>query len=379
MPIFDQGYQHWSGQLSGHAWRWLAIARHGYHTGMKSSILRLMLLFSWLPAIGLALALVLWGLLEQRSPLVMPLMSFLTSFFTPEMLADPKSYRVEAWTLSYSYFLNTEMRFSMVLILIVGPGLISQDIRFNALPLYFSRPLRRADYFFGKLGVIGSFLVMVLVVPAIAAYILGIVFSMDISIVVDTFPLLVASIGYGVVMAFSAGLLMLAISSLSRNSRYVGLFWIGIWFISSITAFVLTEVKKDDRRMEYHQKIYESMQAERQGNPRMTAQDQQRFYEQQRRFFREMQNQEFEDAKTDWRPLVSYTANLSRVGDALLGTDACWQRLSQTKPADERNQYLLKNMAPYHPWQWSAAVLIVLMGMSLWILNLRVKSLDRLR
>jgi hypothetical protein len=29
MPIFDQGYQHWSGALSGHAWRWLVITRHG--------------------------------------------------------------------------------------------------------------------------------------------------------------------------------------------------------------------------------------------------------------------------------------------------------------------------------------------------------------
>ena len=29
MPIFDQGYQHWSGTLSGHSWRWLTITRHG--------------------------------------------------------------------------------------------------------------------------------------------------------------------------------------------------------------------------------------------------------------------------------------------------------------------------------------------------------------
>ena len=29
MPIFDQGYQHWSGALSGQAWRWLTITRQG--------------------------------------------------------------------------------------------------------------------------------------------------------------------------------------------------------------------------------------------------------------------------------------------------------------------------------------------------------------
>ena len=43
-----------------------------------------------------------------------------------------------------------------LLVLLVGPSLISQDLRFNAIPLYFSRPLRRFDYFVGKLGVIGA-------------------------------------------------------------------------------------------------------------------------------------------------------------------------------------------------------------------------------
>ncbi len=51
----------------------------------------------------------------------------------------------------------------------VGPNLISQDLRFNAIPLYFSRPVRRFDYFLGKLGVIATFLAAVSIVPAVAA------------------------------------------------------------------------------------------------------------------------------------------------------------------------------------------------------------------
>src|SRR5262249_15780813 len=51
MPIFDQGYQHWSGTLSGHAWRWLAITRQGVRAGMKNRILRIVLLVAWLPAL----------------------------------------------------------------------------------------------------------------------------------------------------------------------------------------------------------------------------------------------------------------------------------------------------------------------------------------
>ncbi len=46
MPIFDQGYQHWTGELTGHAWRWLAITRHGVRVGMKNRLLATRLAWS---------------------------------------------------------------------------------------------------------------------------------------------------------------------------------------------------------------------------------------------------------------------------------------------------------------------------------------------
>ena len=206
----------------------------------------------------------------------------------------------------------------MILILLVGPNLISQDLRFNALPLYFSRPLRRIDYFLGKLGVIGAFLGMVIIVPSLIAYVLGLLFSLDITIVRDTFGILLASIAYGLVIALSAGMLMLALSSLSRNSRYVALFWVGIWFVSSIVATILEGVGHEQRFHAYHRHArwpnsesqpptHQPEQARRQqahgeGNMRKAMQD--------------FQADQLEAAKTDWRPLVSYTANLSRVGQA---------------------------------------------------------------
>ena len=74
----------------------------------------------------------------------------------------------------------------MVLVLLVGPNLISQDLRYNALPLYFSRPLRRMDYLAGKLGVIVALLVAIIIVPSLVAYMFGLLFSLDITIIRDT-------------------------------------------------------------------------------------------------------------------------------------------------------------------------------------------------
>ena len=71
MPIFDQGYQHWQGQLTGHGWRWLAITRHGIRACMKNVFLRLLLLGALGPAFMLAGGISLWGLVEQQVPWAM--------------------------------------------------------------------------------------------------------------------------------------------------------------------------------------------------------------------------------------------------------------------------------------------------------------------
>jgi ABC-2 type transport system permease protein len=358
MPIFDQGYQHWSGSLSGHAWRWLAIARHGMRVsvraGKASRSLRIFLLVSALPALGLAAVLCLWGLLERNSEWA-EFLGPLLQFLGPEVVADPRHYRVEVWTLCYHYFLATELTLSMILVLLVGPNLISQDLRYNAMPLYFSRPLRRIDYFAGKLGVIVGFLSMVIIVPSLIAYVLGLLFSLDITIVGDTIHLLFASVTYGLIIAVSAGLLMLALSSLSRNSRYISLLWIALWVGSGMVSHVLEQTNLQQQQVRQAWRASQGMPGED-------------FFEAQ-----------LEASRSNWRPLVSYTANLARIGQELLGTDDVWRRLSELQSGPQKGLFLVQLMGPQYPWYWSAAVLIGLLIISLCILNFKIKSLDRLK
>ena len=94
------------------------------------------------------------------------MLSFLSRMLPAEVIARPQDYRTAVWTIAYSFFFKAELAAAMFLVLVVGPNLVSRDLRFNALPLYFSRPLRRIDYFVGKLGVIGFFLVAIAIVPA---------------------------------------------------------------------------------------------------------------------------------------------------------------------------------------------------------------------
>jgi hypothetical protein len=88
---------------------------------------------------------------------------------------------------------------------------------------------------------------------------------------------------------------------------------------------------------------------------------------------------EIEAAKSDWRPLVSYTANLRRIGESLLETNASWERLSQLTPAGQRGPIMMQMVNSQFPWYWSAGVLVALFGLSAWILHYSIKSLDRLK
>ncbi len=115
---------------------------------------------------------------------------------------------------------------------------------------------------------IAVFLSAVTIVPVLLAFALGYAFSLDPTVVRDTARVLAASLAFGAIVVVSAGLLMLAFSSLSRNSRYVGAMWLGFWVISSMASGVLERT-----------------------------------------------------VRAEWCPLVSYTRNLNRIRDALLDAE----------------------------------------------------------
>ncbi len=407
MPIFDQGYQHWKGDLSGHAWRWLAIARNGVRAQLRNRLVRLLLIVVWLPAVALIAALSVWGLLEQQVGTVLNLFK---NMLPPEMVAKPSEYRLAAWTVVYSFFLKAQVFSGMFLVLIVGPNLVSRDLRFNAFPLYFSRPLRRFDYFVGKLGVVGFFLSAVMILPAVAGYLFGVLFSLDLGVVKDTIHLLGASILFGLIVVLSAGTLMLALSSLSRRSMYVGLSWLGFWVISTAVGGALMIIHRETIMDAHRRSDFEQWRRENpapSGNHSSNREAWQRWNDSQRMMFRLAQAKGLADwakeAPHDWRPICSYTANLDRMADLLLNTDAAWvtfgklaerprkmaspfltnprdlARMAQAAQQPPNERMLADQFVHQFPWYWSAGILAGLWVLSIWILSFRVRTLDQLR
>jgi ABC-2 type transport system permease protein len=410
MPIFDQGYQHWDGVHSGHFWRWWTITRHGVRTQLRNRFVRLFLIVAYAPALALITVLAVWGLLEQQAQSVL---SFLNRLLPPEIVAQPQDYRVAVWTIAYSFFFKAELFVTMVMILLVGPNLISRDLRFNALPLYFSRPLRRFDYLLGKLGVIGSFLAAVVIVPALFAYVLGVGLSFQLQVIQQTYHLLGASLVYGLIIVVSAGTLMLALSSLSRRSLYVGLTWLGFWIVTTTVAGLLTVIQRETIFSQFRNEAMIAWNKEH-PPPKGRFQDHRAEWEKYSRaqfqiFSQAQARGEAAWAKVagrDWRPIISYTSNLDRMADLLFDTDAAWVTIGREverprrfagpmaamgmnprdsariaalfeQPVNERR--LANRLVAQYPWYWSAGVLVGLLVLSLWVLAFRIRSLDRLK
>lgn len=386
MPIFDQGYQHWNGTLTGHALRWWAVTRQGLRAQLRNRKTKYLVISAWVPALVLAAFLALWGLFEQKSGLLQPFL-FLFQALPEEIRQGPTAFRTTIWTIAFHWFLWIEVGICMLLVLLVGPDLISQDLRFNAMPLYLSRPMRRFDYFAGKLGVIVTFLSTVTVVPVLLAYIIGVAFSLDFGVVPDTWRILVGGVTYGLIVAFVCGVIMLALSSLSRNSRLVATMWALLWIVTGMVAQVLGESLNRD------------------------------------------------GAQHPW-DVVSFTNNLHRVREEMLDTASAHDQLvnmiakaEQTArmmesaammagqggffggqsgargpfgirprpkegglpppappPPDPRSARarrrqirVLESLVSPYPWVWSAGILTALSVASILVLSTRVKSLDRLR
>jgi hypothetical protein len=131
------------------------------------------------------------------------------------------------------------------------------------------------------------------------------------------------------------------------------MFWLAIWIGSGVVAGVLQGIEHEARRH---------------ASRRFDRNDPSSFVE-----------QELESARTDWRPLVSYTNNLARVGEEMLGTPEAWDKLARLRPGPERDMARLRNVGVQYPWTWSAGVLLAFLCLSVCILNRSIKSLDRLK
>jgi len=219
MTIKEKGYSHWGGELIEKRFPWWPITRFGIKSTFRKKFFKFFFFGSLIPAMVFLVGIYISERLEDFRFMIQGSQKFLN--------VDPAYFK--------SYFTADFLLFMMVMILVFcGAGLVSDDLKHNALQLYFSRPLKKSQYFLGKASVIFFFLFMVTLVPGLIFFIMKLIFSGSFKFFA-TYPWLPLSIiGYSLLVTVFFSLYTLFLSSLSKNRRYVAILIFSVYIFSDI-------------------------------------------------------------------------------------------------------------------------------------------------
>lgn len=258
MPIHDVGYRSWSGRLMSTLTRWWVITEAGIKINLKNSWVKRTLFLAWLPVFGAGGGIFLAEkMLEQstKNPefagqiyQVFDAFSQGLPNFEPvrEALAagDHNAVRSAMWSWIILNFLRLFQGVSCVLLLgLITPPLVAQDVRSRAFQLYYARPIGRVDYLVGKLAIPAFFIMLITTGPALGLYCFGLMMSPDLSVIYDTWQIPVQILICSAVLILPTCTLALMLSSLTHESRFAGFAWFAVWGLGFVAWNIVRLVR----------------------------------------------------------------------------------------------------------------------------------------
>src|SRR5918996_2174949 len=218
MPIHDQGYRRYAGTKAAVGRGWAVITRNGVRSLFAKRAFVGLLLFAWSPFIVRAVQVYVAANFAQAASIL----------------------GVKAET--FREFLDQQGVFVFFVTIYVGAGLIANDRRANALQVYLSKPLTRMEYVAGKAAILFVFLSLVTWAPAISLLIVQIMFAGSFTFLRENIFLLPAITLFSLVQVIVATMTMLALSSMSKSSRFVGVMYAGLIFFTTAVFQVVREI-----------------------------------------------------------------------------------------------------------------------------------------
>lgn len=219
MTIKEKGYTHWDGELKDGRFPWWPITRFGIKLTFKKKFFKFFFFMTLVPAVVYLVGIYISERLED--------FNFMIRESTEFLQINPAYFK--------SYFTNEGLLFMIVIVLVfAGAGLISDDLKYNSLQLYFSRPLKKRDYFIGKAAVIVFFLFIVTLIPGLVFIIMKLVFSGSFKFFASYPWLILSVIAYSILVTAFFAFYSLFLSSMSKNRRYVAILIFGLYFFSDI-------------------------------------------------------------------------------------------------------------------------------------------------
>lgn len=137
MAVYEQTYKPYTGELTPEWSRFLIIPRHAFRAVFKFKLFIAFYVLCFLPV-----------LIEA----VFIYLRHNTTALTIMKLNERQMFLIDGSFFQTFVYIQGLLAFFVALL--VGPPLVSRDLRNNALPLYLCRPFSRTEYVMGKMSVL---------------------------------------------------------------------------------------------------------------------------------------------------------------------------------------------------------------------------------
>lgn len=230
MPVFEQGYQPYAGPRSPLKARWIPLWRDEVVPYVQKRAFILLLILALMPWLilgaGLSFAKTQFGdsAVFQEIVKALPAMD-------------------EAWVAKL--LTNGWSNFLLVIVCVwVGSGLVARDRKERTLEVFLGRALGPAQYLWAKGAALGAYLLLFTFLPTVILVIFHVGLTGDVPFLWQHARILWGTLLYTAVGPGSIVLAVLALSSLSRSPRVVGLALVGAAFFGPAAAGILYAITK---------------------------------------------------------------------------------------------------------------------------------------
>jgi ABC-2 type transport system permease protein len=224
MAVYEQTYRRYDGALTPEWNRFLIIPRHAYRAVFGSKLFTAFFLICFLPLLVEAILIYLHHNFSAIAAMKINVRELvpIDAFF-------------------FQVFINIQGGFAFFVALLVGPPLVSRDLRNNALPLYLCRPFSRTEYVLGKMSVILILISVITWVPQLLLFLFQAYLEGFAWFRANIWMVSAIVIG-GLIWAVLLALLTQTISALVKWRVIASGVLLGIFFIPTVFGAFVNEV-----------------------------------------------------------------------------------------------------------------------------------------
>ncbi|HVP12774.1 MAG TPA: hypothetical protein VMV94_16485 [Phycisphaerae bacterium] len=245
VAINSHRYQRWTDRPIRRRWAWPAITAAGVRLANKGNRTRGLV---WM-SLGFALlSCGLFYVLAQLeilagTPEAAGLYEFVKTILGVDLSGVSRlaEFREVLWRSAFLFLFKAELYWAFLVAAFAGPGLIADDLKARALPIYFARPVTPFSYLLGKVMVIAFFVSLAILLSNLLGLIFGVIVTGGLATTAQTIRLGLDLLLCGGAATLFMGVLMLALSSMSSDKRYVTVGWVAVGVLPMMVQAILLE------------------------------------------------------------------------------------------------------------------------------------------